>query len=427
MERDVYAASRSEPKEAPASAPSAQAAITLKGAKARAPDAHPAQGDQSSPLVFTLDGDERLEAHLRTICAVTLDGLKRIVPLGRLQAIWLGGGYGRGEGGVLRTENGDRPYNDIEFYVCLAGNRFWNRRHFGPALHAFAKQMTALAEVDAEFHIITLAELRRPAPNMFYYDLVSGHRQLWGDPHLLADCGHHRNAGNLTLIEATRLLMNRGTGLLLASERLQHSFVSADDVDFIRRNIAKAQLALGDAVLTAFGEYHWSCRERHKRLLALAAARNPWFAELCEHHAAGVQFKLHPRREAVSVEELQREHRSVVSLMLPVWLWLESRRLGRGFASAREYVACPADKCPETNHWRNRLLNARLFGWHAFIGRGSGRHPRERIFNALAILLWDHKNSAGRLRQLLLGPGQTPDSSTGSVLQAYTRVWEQVR
>lgn len=384
----------------------------------RPPESH-------SPRTFTVDGDERLEAHLRSVCAVILNGLKRIVPLERLQAIWLGGGYGRGEGGVLRTTAGDRPYNDLEFYVYLAGNRFANRRNFGPTLHEFAEKMTALAEVEVEFHIISIAELRRPTPNMFYYDLVCGHRQLWGDKNLLTECAHHCDARKLPLIEATRLLMNRGTGLLLAQDRLSRSVLSAADIDFVRRNIAKAQLALGDAVLTAFGEYHWSCRERHQRLLKLTAAKSPWYNELCEHHATGVAFKLHPRCDSISVEELRGEHRRVTALMLPVWLWLESRRLGLNFNTAHDYVMSSKSKCPESNPWRNRLLNARIFGWRALVSPRGGRHPRERVFTALAILLWDHKNSE-RLRRVLLGPSQPPKGS-GTVLECYLRLWERVR
>ena len=34
-----------------------------------------------------------------------------------LRAVVLGGGYGRGEGGVWRTPAGDRLYNDLDFFV----------------------------------------------------------------------------------------------------------------------------------------------------------------------------------------------------------------------------------------------------------------------------------------------------------------------
>ncbi|PYL00604.1 MAG: hypothetical protein DME19_04505, partial [Verrucomicrobia bacterium] len=76
-------------------------------------------------------------------------------------------------------------------------------------------------------------------------------------------------AERIPLCEATRLLMNRCSGLLFARERLECAEFSPVDADFVERNLAKAQLAFGDAVLTAFGRYHWSCLERHKRLKSL--------------------------------------------------------------------------------------------------------------------------------------------------------------
>jgi hypothetical protein len=238
--------------------------------------------------------------------------------------------------------------------------------------------------------------------------------------------------------------MNRGTGLILARQRLRRHPLDADDADFIGRNIAKAQLAFGDAVLTARGGYHWSCLERHRRLLALPQGEAPaWFEELRQHHAAGLQFKLHPRRSSPKAEPLRRDYERVAAFMLPVWLWIESRRLGQEFRSAREYIASTVDKWPGTNGWRNRLLNAWICGPAAFFFRRSGRHPRERVLNAMAMLLWDNDNLETRLPAVLrnglpkvstivaqvsnpryvtphLGPCLDP-------VEPYRRLWEHVR
>src|SRR3954468_19209797 len=71
---------------------------------------------------FTLDGDPVLEAHLADICRQVRAGIEALVPPGRLEGILLGGGYGRGEGGVQSNGAGDEPYNDLEFYVLLRGS-----------------------------------------------------------------------------------------------------------------------------------------------------------------------------------------------------------------------------------------------------------------------------------------------------------------
>ena len=102
---------------------------------------------------FTRDGSEYLEEHLSHVCRSVLAGVQAVVPGNKLQALVLGGGYGRGEGGVLRTPQGDRPYNDLEFYVFVAGNRFWNERVYGPPLSAFAQKISPEADLHIEFKI----------------------------------------------------------------------------------------------------------------------------------------------------------------------------------------------------------------------------------------------------------------------------------
>lgn len=336
---------------------------------------------------FTRDGSAELESHLARTCDQIRDGIQRIIPARKLEALMLGGGYGRGEGGVLKTESGDRPYNDLEFYICVRGNRWLNDWRYSRALHQLARELSPSAGVELEFKIISLHHLRRSPVTMFYYDLVMGHRWLWGDEKLLQGCEHHRVAPNIPLCEATRLLMNRCSGLLFAWQKLERQPFTVEDADFVGRNLAKARLAFGDVVLASVGQYHWSCLERQERLQHLAVPL-PWLAEVRSHHAAGAEFKLHPRRALTPAAMLRSEFEELRALGLLLWLWLESRRLGRSFQSAGEYAMSPIDKCPETNPWRNYLVNVRTFGPTAFFTRRSSRYPRETLFNALALLLW---------------------------------------
>jgi hypothetical protein len=142
---------------------------------------------------------------------------------------------------------------------------------------------------------------------MFSYDLVMGHRWLLGDDRLLARCGHHRDAERIPLVEATRLLMNRCSGLLFAAERLERDEFTAADADFVRRNIAKAELALGDAILVTRREYHWSVRERHRRLASLAAHNAmPWLADVQQRHATGTASSCTPNAARIPARRSPR-------------------------------------------------------------------------------------------------------------------------
>ena len=378
---------------------------------------------------FTLDGDGELESHLARVCASVRAGVKRLVPRRRLEGILLGGGYGRGEGGVLRTPEGDRPYNDLEFYVFLRGSTVLNDRRYRARLTALAHELSAAAGIEVEFKVLSLAKLRRSPVSMFSYDLVRGHSWVCGHEALLRTCAHHERAESIPLAEATRLLMNRCSGLLFARQRLDGAELTRDDADFVERNLAKARLALGDAVLVAFGRYHWSCRERGRRLAALHPPEwMPWFEAVQAEHGRGVDFKLHPHRSTRAALELRDDLRQLSLLACRVWLWLESLRLGETFRSAVDYTLHPADKCPETSPRWNWLVNLRHFGGRALFASGARRYPRERLLCALPVLLWqpamlDNRRVLSRLQRDL----QTPATDERSLLAAYTGLWEIFR
>jgi hypothetical protein len=389
--------------------------------------ARTASSTPGQPQRFTLDGSAELEAQLAAIGEEVLTAIRRIVPERKLEAVMLGGGYGRGEGGVLKTEAGDEPYNDLEFYICARGNRLRNERRYRGLLGNQAEELSRAAGVEVEFKITSLAHLRQCPVSMFSYDLIMGHRWLRGDDRLLQGCDHHREADRIPLSEATRLLMNRGSGLLFARQRLQRQPFTADDADFAGRNLAKAQLAFGDAVLAAMGQYHWSCPRRHARLQALTATDNPpWLDEVRRHHACGVEFKLHPRSTHPSAATLQTRHAELTGLGLRIWLWLESRRLGYPFKSAGDYALSHLNKCPETNPWRNRLVNARLFGPAVFPQAKAERNPREGLLNALTLLLWGPLRLDFELTRCLQRELRTSSLSQAGLVNSYQALWKRL-
>ncbi|HEY2329386.1 MAG TPA: hypothetical protein VGI63_06190 [Verrucomicrobiae bacterium] len=374
---------------------------------------------------FTLDGSNKLEHNLALVCKKILKEIQDVLPRRKFAALLLGGGYGRGEGGVLKTASGDRPYNDLEFYVFVRGNNWLNEQRFDQKLRRLAHELTPEAGVEVEFKIISTTKLRRSPASIFYYDLVVGHRKLLGDENLLVGCEHHRDAKNIPLSEATRLLMNRCSGLLFAREKLEQAVFTTVEADYVCRNLAKAQLACGDAVLTAYGQYHWSCLKRHERLRLMSAAQFPWPGALQQHHNAGVKFKLHPHRTPLSRDTLQAQHDNIVAFVLKVWLWLESRRLGLHFTSARNYALNPLDKCPGTNPWRNRLVNAKGFGASAFFSKRGSRHPRERILNALALLLWEPAKLDAKMKLWLREELRRPVNAGTDSVKAFQEIWRQ--
>jgi len=374
---------------------------------------------------FTLDGSDKLEQRLSELCDRIRERVQALVPPEKLEALVLGGGYGRGEGGVLSDDAGEHPYNDLEFYVFMRGNRLRNETAFRKSLDALGEQLSPGAGLHVEFKIDSLRNFRQRPVSMFSYDLVHGYKLLFGKADLFRDCSQHRNAQNIPLSEATRLLLNRCSGLLLVRELLARDRLSPDESDFIGRNLAKAQLALGDALLLALGLYDWSCLCRGKRLQQLAPVEPvPQFERIRQHHAAGVKFKLHPERASRSQEQFSALHRDVCGLAAELWLWLESRRLKRNFDTLNDYALDRARKCLDTSFCRNLLLSVRTFGFKAALSPLATRYPRERLFNSLPLLLWNGEIShEPEIRHHLQRQLSTAATDRAGLVAAYKHVW----
>lgn len=374
---------------------------------------------------FTIDGSGALELQLERICDRVLREVQAHVPPPKLEALVLGGSYGRGEGGVLKTRGGDEPYNDLEFYVFVRGCSWRQTERLGGELTVLGEHLAHACGLAIDFKVDSLEKLRRSPISMFSYDLVSGHRILLGGSDVFRGCEHHRDARRIPLCEATRLLFNRCGGLLLVREILARRAPSTADMDFIGRNLAKAEVALGDAILTAHGLYDWSVVVRRERFQEVAIPEPlAWMPRVQRHYAAGAEFKLHPRREEKSAVEFTRDHMEITGLAGDVWLWLEARRLKHPFASFYEYVFDGDEKCPATAGWRNYLLTLRMFGGSAALDSLARRHPRERLFNALCVLLWQGETvKQPRIIRFLQKQLRTAASDWTGLVDAYKRLW----
>jgi hypothetical protein len=380
---------------------------------------------------FTIDGSNELEYRLSALCDTISAAVQGIVPASKLQALVLAGGYGRAEGGVLQTAAGDRPYNDIEFYVFICGNPLLNSRRYRRELDHLGHELSGPAGLHVEFKIESIDKLRRGSVSMFSYDLVSAHRIVCGSHGIFAGCQHHLEAGKIPVAEATRLLLNRCTGLLLARECLDDGNLDPETSDFVGRNLAKAKLAFGDALLAARHRYHWSCRERHQRLIQLQSCADApdglgtlFIDRITGYHSEGVEFKLHPRRLTRSATEFRAEDEALSAVAAELWLWLESRRLNRSFASLREYALAARPGDPESFSLRNYALNARAFGLGALFDPLSRFYPRERLLSSLPLLLHQPDvTDKPLLRAHLRKQLRTQASDWSEFVHAYKQLW----
>ena len=226
--------------------------------------------------------DRRVGEAIKAIGA-EIDALR--VP--RLQGVVLGGGYGRGEGGV-----GDNALsNDLDFFaVTEEGVSAAEIAAIGTALEPVSRRWTEQLGVDVDFAVRTPWRLRHDQARVMIQELIHGYFDVAGKKGAEMFKGIEvRPPSAFPWSEAVRLLVNRGVGLLLANERMQSSTLNSQPSTlspFILRNINKCVLGAGDARLIARGGYLWKAEDR------ATALGEPLYS-------AAVAWKFRPRKESV--------------------------------------------------------------------------------------------------------------------------------
>lgn len=345
-----------------------------------------------------------LEAHfIRT--ADFFAGLKTSMP----DAVILGGGYGRAEGGVCLDSSGRSTlFNDLDYFI-------FTNTPGDPVLLAAVKEWEAreshLLGIDVEGKCLPESDVRQASQSMMFFDLVSGHRVVLGPEDFLAPYQSLADPRQIDPVEATRLLWNRGSGLYFALCDLH----AGQNLDRVHRNQSKAKLALGDAWLTIRGQYRALAQERNQCLHA-AVEVDP---EILELHDIGLEFKLRPT-PVPGLEELQATQRNLVALWLKHYLEVESIRLGHPFDSPVAYARFSGRLYPETAYLRNLLLALRDRLKRGGVLRPLGDYPRGALHRALVLLLsGDAEAMCPSIRNYLGAEGARPlDFSV-----AYQRWW----
>ena len=229
---------------------------------------------------FTACGDKEAEMLLERVLVEMKTALS-----GTELCVVLGGSYGRGDGGVRQDKENGMLYNDLDFFVFA--------RRKDPAgtklLKELAKKYEDELKVDVDFSaVMTVKDIKNNASRLMMQELKRGYHLVSGVD-LLEQYLPEIQPENLPFSEACRLILNRGMGLLFAGEKIANN---SDETDFILRNIYKAILGAGDAMLIAEKKYKWSISER---LELIEKSDMPEIYK--ELYREAVEFKRAPHRK----------------------------------------------------------------------------------------------------------------------------------
>ena len=309
----------------------------------------------------------------------------------RLAGVVLGGGYGRGEGGAMASALS----NDLDFFAITEDGapEAESVASIGAALEPVSKRWKERLGVDVDFAVKTPWRLKHDEARLMVQELVHGYYDVAGAKGETLFAGiERREPAELPPGEATRLLMNRGMGLLLAKGKMESAKCKVGEAanesgsaaaecrmsperDFINRNINKCVLGAGDARLIANGAYRWKAEDR-------AAALGDSL------YAAAVEWKFRPRAFPVCNWEAART----------VWLSAEEE-VGRAVSTKPPKSGGIIDAAlPGRRTLRNALrwvVRRRTFGGISTFGLP----PELRVLRKVAAAIRDRSGVTPELRR----------------------------
>ena len=222
--------------------------------------------------------------------------VKRVLDLAEqdeLRAVYLLGGYARGEGAAVQQEDGSwRGFNDYDLLLVF-GAEPKSRVPFQELAVTLAREI----EIDfVDLGIATVKDLAAAQPTLFWVELSMAHRLLWSSSETGVALPEF-SVEHLLPEEAAHLIVNRGMALLWAlvrtwSDRPGESELTQDDCELHFAAIAghKAVLAGGDGILIASQKYALSAHQR----LGLIQEDELLPPEFRKAYAAGVAFRRAP-------------------------------------------------------------------------------------------------------------------------------------
>jgi hypothetical protein len=244
-------------------------------------------------LKYTVSGDAELDSLIDTQLLGIVEAVRAAVPQREIVALVLGGGYGRGEGGARKTASGFRPYNDYDLVLV---HRCQNGAVLSRALNDLHRTQSSRCGVHVDVMPLHVDRLSALPQTLTWYELVRGHKVLYGDAQVLAAMGE-RQLEDVLLSEWGRLLFNRGSGVLfgiwLHQGKGRALIGEESKSSFVTRQVQKAWLALGDVFLAERGLYEVSVQVRRENMVRIGAEAPEYAAEYLE----AVDFKLSPGKE----------------------------------------------------------------------------------------------------------------------------------
>lgn len=375
---------------------------------------------------FTLHGSPKIEQHIGATVARAAGLVAKNFNRYECRALVLLGGYGRGEGGVIRENAEERPHNNIDFLLVTSLFGALRQSALKKRLDDVLRPIVHDEGIGIDTGVISDFELKRAPPRIIWFDLRWGHRTVLGDTALIPSLDSVA-PNEIELEDVHHLLVNRASLLVINQAIIERGITSDHDARFITKHLMKAIIGHGDALLFTRQRYHASYLEKQRRMRELSSVV-PGLAELYEMAAA---FRFEPDYNRHARTDFVQFTNHVLQVVAHAHLEFERFRCGESdctFANHAERVL------RAKRAWNSVFINPKRLvrAWRSSRPRAySGlspsitnsirySHPRTLLAAALPTVLHGTNDDQARLVQCILG---ADECSPRALRDAYLRHW----
>lgn len=175
------------------------------------------------------------------------------------------GGYGRGEGGVIKVGNVEFPHNNLDFLIVSTNLDKTKYNQLQEDVNRIITKHCKRVNIDFDLSIITEFKLKNSDPLVITYDMKYGHKLIIGNASFLTKIKRFEME-HIPEWDIRNLMVNRGTLLTINDLILQKKYHTMKDIKTVIKHCIKAIIGYGDALLYYHGEYHYSYVEKQIRM-----------------------------------------------------------------------------------------------------------------------------------------------------------------
>lgn len=302
---------------------------------------------------YTLVPDRAAQTYVEEVLETIIREILCRVGANNCLAILLIGSFGRGEGGVRKRGDGWKIVNDIELWVIQDKPTPW-------LLNGLEEEIEKRFGIyDIDIHVKTTGQLKPIAPTMFAYDVRYGSQIIYGDQEFIKAMGE-LNSSDIPVWEGARLLLNRSGGLIMhfTWPRYLARLQLPDEIQqYMKNQLVKTGLALGDALIVCHQIYHTSYKKRWSIFQSLIAEGQ---IKLSTDDAAFIaqcyEEKLFPGTHRIFNDLFTCYEKLLMQIFMPVFLHVMSEYFSAALPDINTYFHTMAKDIMQKASIRNTFL-----------------------------------------------------------------------